>query len=99
MNSSQLPLSDGVISDADDHGSSNSVYLDRRMCGARDRDVPCRAEKRFDLDRRATHPDSVENFGRPRDGDGREYAQNADRDGELDNGERVSHCPSAGFAG
>jgi hypothetical protein len=99
MSSAQLPLSDSVISDADDHGSSNSVYLDRRMRDACDRDMPCRAEKRFDLDRRATHLDSVQDFGRPRDGDGREYAQNADRDRELDNGERVSHYPSAGFAG
>ncbi len=91
MGSADLALSNCVASNAHVDGSRNGIYLHGRVGGARDRDVPRCAEQRFYLDHRAPHLDSVENFARPRDGDGREYAQDADRDGELDNGKGVSH--------
>jgi hypothetical protein len=86
-----LPLSNGLASNADIDRLPNRVYVYRRLRGARDRNVPCRVEQRFDLDCGATHLDSIEHSSGPRDGDGQEYAQDADRDGKLDNAEGVSH--------
>jgi hypothetical protein len=61
------------------------------MRGVRDRNVSRRAEQGLNLDSRAAHLDSVENSSCPRDSDGREYAHDAECDGELENGEGVPH--------
>jgi hypothetical protein len=91
MSGSDLAFSYSVASNSHVDGPRNGVYVHRRMRGVRDRDVSCRAEYGLDLDSCASHLHPVENSSRPWDGDGREYAQNAERDGELDNSEGVSH--------
>jgi hypothetical protein len=91
MSGSNFALSYHITGDAYGNGSLDRVDVDRRVSGMRDRKVACRAEERLDLDCRAAHAHPVENFSRPWDGDGREYAQDAERDGELDNREGMSH--------
>jgi hypothetical protein len=91
MSRADLALSHSVAPYTHVDRPRNSVYLDCCMRGMRDGDVSCRAEEGLDLDRRAAHLDSVENSSRPWDCDGREYAQDAERDGELENGKGVPH--------
>jgi len=67
------------------------VDLHRGLRAAGDRNVSSGAEERLDLDYGATNVNSIQQSSRPGDGDGREYAQNAERDGELDQSERMSH--------
>jgi hypothetical protein len=88
---SDLTLSKRVGSNPDVERLSRCVDIDRRLRGPRDRDVSSAAESRFDLHNRAANVDPVEQFAGPWHGDGGQYAQNADRDGELDDGERASH--------
>jgi hypothetical protein len=99
MGRADLTLSNGVLPNTHADRPLHGVYLDRRMRGVRDRDVSCCAEQRLYIDGRAAHPDSVENSSRPRNGDGREYAQDAERDGELEKGEGVPHVsfPQVGW--
>ena len=91
MGRADLALSDSVLPNTHADRPPNGVYLDRNMRGVRDGDMSCRAEQGLDVDSRAAHLDPVEHSSRPRDGDGREYAQDAERDGELENGEGVPH--------
>jgi len=92
---SDLTLSKRVGSNTDVERPSRGVDIDRRLRGPRDRYVSSAAESRFDLHDRAANVDPVEQFAGPWHGDGGQYAQNADRDSELDDCERVSHqCPS-----
>jgi hypothetical protein len=72
-----------------------SVDIHRRLRSAGDRNVSGSAEERLDLDYGAAHVDSIEKSSRPGNGDGREYAQNAERDGKLDQGERMPQRSSA----
>jgi hypothetical protein len=88
---SDLPLSKCVDSDTDVYRLSDGVDVDRRLRGPRDRDVSSSAEKRFDLYDGAANADPVEQLAGPWRGDGGECAQDADRDDELGNRERVSH--------
>jgi len=99
MSQADFAFPDSVAADADIYGPCYRVNLDRRMRRLRDRDVSRRAEEGLDLDSRAAHLNPVENSSRPRDSDGREYAQNAERDGELENGKGMPHDPSAALAG
>jgi hypothetical protein len=73
----------------------SSVDIHRRLRPAGDRNVSGGAEERFDLDYRAAHVNSIQKSSRPGDGDGREYAQNAERDGKLDQSERMPQRSSA----
>jgi len=76
---------------ADVNRACSRVDLDSGLRAAGDRDVSSGAEDRLDLDYGATNVNPIQKSSRPGDGDGREYAQNAERDGELDQSERMSH--------
>jgi hypothetical protein len=78
--------------------SSRGVDLDGDLGRAGDRQMAPRAKQRFDLDYGAPHVDAVEESASSRDSDGREYAHDAERDGKLDQGERVSHRSFRGIA-
>jgi len=88
---SDLLLSDRFASNAYVHGPRDGVDVDGRVRGARYRNVSSGAENRFDLEHRATHLNSVEQFACPWHGDGGEHAQNAERYSDLGDRERVSH--------
>jgi len=78
---SNVALPNRIWSDAYIDGSSDVIDIDRRLRGARDRDVPRGAENRLDLHHRASNSHSVEQIARPWHGDGGEYAQNAECNG------------------
>jgi len=77
--------------DADLDNLIQGVDVDRRLRGARDGDVPGGAEHRLYVHPRASNPHPVEQFARRWHGDGGKYTQNAERNRELDDCERVSH--------
>lgn len=80
---------------ADVNRPRGRVDLYRRLRAPGDRDVAGCAEERLDLDYGSAYVNSIQKPARPGKGDGREYAQNAERDGELDQSERVSQRSSA----
>jgi len=88
---SDLSPSNRVESNTDADDLGDSVDIDRRLRGSGDRNVSSPAKKRFDLHDRPANANSVEQIARPWHGDGGEHAQDADRDGELYDRERVSH--------
>jgi len=88
---SNLALPNRICSDAYIDGSSDGIDINGRLRGARDRDVPRGAENRLDLHHRASNAHSVEQITRPWHSDGGKYGQNAERNGQLDDGERLSH--------
>jgi len=96
-----LSLAKRIESNAHVNRLRRGVYVDRRLRGARDRDVSRTTEERFYLNYCSAYVDSVEEFTRPWHGDGGENAQNAERESELYDCERVSHqcCPSVAVAG
>jgi len=86
-----FPLPKRVDSNADVDRLIDGVDIDCRLRGPSDRNVSGTAEQRFDLQHRTANVDAVEQFADRWHGDGGDHAQNADRDSELDDGERVSH--------
>jgi hypothetical protein len=84
-------LAKRVGSNTDVECLSGGVDIYCRLRGLRDGYVSRTAERRFDLHDRAANVDPVEQFTGPWHGDGGQYGHNADRDGELDDGERASH--------
>jgi hypothetical protein len=88
---SDRTLSKRVGSYGDVDRLSRSVDLDRRLAGFSNRNVSGSGEERLNLYHRTPNPHSVEQFACQWHGDGGEYAQDADSDGELDDGECVSY--------
>jgi hypothetical protein len=74
-------------------GSRVDIHRSLRSVG--DRNVSGGAEERLDLDYGAAHVNSIQKPSCPGNGDGREYAQNAERDRKLDQGERVPQRSAA----
>jgi hypothetical protein len=90
MLGSDLTLSKRVDSYSDTDRLSDRIDLDRRLGGPGNRNVSSGGEKGLDLDNCTANPDSVEQFAGQWHSDGGEYAQDADSDRELDDGECVS---------
>jgi hypothetical protein len=88
---SDLTLSKRVDSYCEIDRLSDGVDLDRRLAGSGDRNVSSGGEKGLDLDHCTANPDPVEQFASQRHSDGGEYAQDADSDRELYDGECVSY--------
>jgi len=84
-------LSDRVAANAHVDCPGDRVDIDSCLRGARYCDVASAAENRLDLQYRAAHLDSLEQFTGPWHGDGGQRAQNAESDSDLDYSERVSH--------
>jgi hypothetical protein len=67
------------------------VDLHSRLRRPGDGEVSRRAEQRADLDDRAIYANAVEKPTRGRKGNGREYANDAESDGDLDECKRGAH--------
>jgi hypothetical protein len=84
---------------ADKNDSRRGVDLDSCLSRARDREMPGSAEQRLDLDDSAMDVNPIQESSRRRDCYGREYAQNAQCDDKLDQGESVLHLSFRAIAG
>jgi len=91
MISADVHLSQRIFLGADADYSFRGVDLNSCLRRARDGQMPGGTEERFNLDHCAVDVDPVQEP--PSEGDryGREYAQNAERYGELDQGECIPH--------
>lgn len=91
MISADVLLSQRVAPGADTDYSSGGVDLNGCLRRARDGQMPGGAEERLNLYHSAVDVDAVQDPPSDGEGYGREYAQNAERDGELENGKGVPH--------
>jgi len=91
MNTPDLALTDCFAPTQKADDTIRGIDLDARLGGAGDRKVTSSSEQRSDLHHRAVDVDAVEQPSRTRHGDGREYAHDAERDRELDEGKRGAH--------
>jgi hypothetical protein len=91
-------LAQGVAIRAHVNRSGNGVDLDGDLRRAGDSQMSRGAKERLNLDYCPAHVNAIQESPCSRDGDGREYAHDAERDGELDQGESVSHRSFRGIA-
>jgi hypothetical protein len=88
MNAADLALPERILPGQNTDHPMCRVDLHSRLRRASDGEVSRRAEKRADLNDRAVYANAVEQATPGRDGYGREYANDAESDGDLDERER-----------
>jgi hypothetical protein len=91
MITADIRLSQRVVFRPDADYSRRRVDLNSRLRCSRDRQMPRGTKERFNLDHSTTDVNSVQEPRSEGDRYGREYAQNAQRHGELDQGECIPH--------
>jgi hypothetical protein len=91
MNAADLALPERILPGQNVDHSMCRVDLHSRLRRASDGEVSRCAEQRADLNDRAVYANAVEQATSGRNGNGREYANDAESDGDLDERERGAH--------
>jgi hypothetical protein len=91
MNAANLSLPQRILPGQNVDHPVCRVDLHSRLRRASDGEMSRRAEQRADLNDRAVYANAVEQATRRRNGNGREYANDAESDGDLDESKRSAH--------